>query len=701
MLVAPRLVEGRPKVQAGAGQELPRPKAKEIFLVMEGGGAKGYGHIAALKAIEKAGLKIRGTAGTSAGAVMAALIAAGWTADELANYHRDPKSKESASKLLDGLGVASAKRIFGRHNWQRVTRLRWGVGSPYQIARTVAMLAGFDLIIVLCLSLLWNWPWPASLLVGILLALGALAFLGYGLYAAIDGIASTHRIAQHIDAAIAMKLFPGEPSRKEPITFADLADQIGKPGSKAKSLRVIATNLEDSTVELFSETLTPDVPIADAVAASLAIPFLFDPVRITIGDRHGEDGATIERTFYDGGLVSNLPTFAFEIDRKLDPEVETLAVSIKPPPLPLSARQARPPVLKGFQLLMSAMWAALFGHTSLEQSEQADLIIIRPNLSILDFDIDQRDAAGLRAELKRIEEDVANDILLWHDDIQNRLFAVARERAERCLAAAIPSLPAAMAARPEAHRAKTGHCVHVFQFYVEAYGAGRSPIARVNYLRNLEISPHAPDLYIPWLNSVFYAMEDDMGAELMHAPPSEPPPPARDSVSLLTKGLEPGAGLILAPLRRSSDVVSFLAVSLPSAAEFDALAALSDEHLFALISAINRLYAIPLAVYEADDTAELVSPLRRHPQKLQAWIEATLKSADAAEKISMVKVGPELAALRAKPRAAGGAIAPPPLADLMARLAAEEQQFLGEANLTLGKPIEAVTGAVEAALSAN
>jgi len=55
----------------------------QAYGVFEGGGAKGLAHIGALKQAEQREIKFIGVAGTSAGSIIAALIAAGYTADEL------------------------------------------------------------------------------------------------------------------------------------------------------------------------------------------------------------------------------------------------------------------------------------------------------------------------------------------------------------------------------------------------------------------------------------------------------------------------------------------------------------------------------------------------------------------------------------------------------------------------------------------
>ncbi|WP_313579287.1 patatin-like phospholipase family protein [Chishuiella sp.] len=57
-----------------------RPK---VGVVLSGGGAKGYAHVGALKAIEEAGIKIDYIGGTSMGAIIGGLYAAGYSPDEL------------------------------------------------------------------------------------------------------------------------------------------------------------------------------------------------------------------------------------------------------------------------------------------------------------------------------------------------------------------------------------------------------------------------------------------------------------------------------------------------------------------------------------------------------------------------------------------------------------------------------------------
>jgi len=64
-------------------QEQKEDKDLKVGLVLSGGGAKGLAHIGALKVIENSGVQIDYIAGTSMGAIVGALYASGYSADEL------------------------------------------------------------------------------------------------------------------------------------------------------------------------------------------------------------------------------------------------------------------------------------------------------------------------------------------------------------------------------------------------------------------------------------------------------------------------------------------------------------------------------------------------------------------------------------------------------------------------------------------
>ena len=55
----------------------------KVGLVLSGGGAKGFAHIGVLKVLEEAGVRIDYIGGTSMGAMIGALYASGYLANEL------------------------------------------------------------------------------------------------------------------------------------------------------------------------------------------------------------------------------------------------------------------------------------------------------------------------------------------------------------------------------------------------------------------------------------------------------------------------------------------------------------------------------------------------------------------------------------------------------------------------------------------
>ena len=91
----------------------------------------------------------------------------------------------------------------------------------------------------------------------------------------------------------------------ENITFSQIQEKYNI------KLQIGVTNLTKSIFELFNVDTTPDLPIIKAISASIAIPFIFEPIII------GDD------IYCDGGLLDNLPLeqTAFEKSRdKTQPE---------------------------------------------------------------------------------------------------------------------------------------------------------------------------------------------------------------------------------------------------------------------------------------------------------------------------------------------------------------------------------------------
>lgn len=278
-----------------AGPQAETRPSRPIFAIFEGGGAKGVAHVGALEAIKANGLEIIGVAGTSAGALAAVLVAIGLEASDVMDADDPTKHILAPRAPVD---------ILGRAEWRRLKAMR-----------------GF-----------WWAPSGAFLLAGIFGAAItspcnvdtiALMVRRFGLF-------STDAIQMFINQVIRnrlayIKAVAGlERPIPERITFAELRNW-----PTVVPLKIVATDVDQGTLELFDADNTPDVVVAEAVAASISIPIAFRPARIP----SYRDGR-----FADGGMVSNLPIWVFAEDKLAyaranyrDPPVPTVGFTLDKP----------------------------------------------------------------------------------------------------------------------------------------------------------------------------------------------------------------------------------------------------------------------------------------------------------------------------------------------------------------------------------
>ncbi|MFO7612991.1 MAG: patatin-like phospholipase family protein [Clostridia bacterium] len=86
---------------------------KKIGLALGGGGSRGFAHIGAIKALEERGIKPNVFSGTSTGSIVAALLAAQKTPDEIMEIMKDIKISGASKMTLKGNGFATLDK-FGR-----------------------------------------------------------------------------------------------------------------------------------------------------------------------------------------------------------------------------------------------------------------------------------------------------------------------------------------------------------------------------------------------------------------------------------------------------------------------------------------------------------------------------------------------------------------------------------------------------------
>jgi len=355
---------------------------KRIFLVFEGGGAKGIVHVGALRALDsEPEIEIAGVAGTSAGAIVAALVAAGYSARELV-------ANDGTSPMLRLLGMDAATDFFGRY-WDRLALARWAASDPIVALLLTAVPSAAA-------------AWASARFAGLTVAEAGLLFIAC--FAATTawigtrlarGLSSLDLLVDKLDRALAMKL-----GIQGPVRFADF-EARGRP------LRIVATDVAARRLKIFSGSATPSVQVAEAVAASAALP-------IACSFRHIEGCRYI-----DGGIVSNLPAWTFDEERALDPDAITLALTIEAGTNAPANAELGPLGLMG-----SILRSAMFGRQHLETRAAPRLFILplKTEIDVVDFDIGRDKVAA------SVDSAEATARLL----ITERLFVLPRRIEDAC-----------------------------------------------------------------------------------------------------------------------------------------------------------------------------------------------------------------------------------------------------------------------------
>ncbi len=87
----------------------------EITLALGGGGSRGYSHVGVLRVLKREGFRIRAVAGTSAGGIVAALYASGYSPDEMERRFLELDAESLYTRdQEDGpglLGLAGARHV--------------------------------------------------------------------------------------------------------------------------------------------------------------------------------------------------------------------------------------------------------------------------------------------------------------------------------------------------------------------------------------------------------------------------------------------------------------------------------------------------------------------------------------------------------------------------------------------------------------
>ena len=279
------------------------------------------------------------------------MAAAGYGANDLIGL--GPARGKTMLDILNstsGAHYGSASALFGSRGWRAIVGLQ-GMGT--RGFRWVAAILCLSCICsVPMLAHFHGWHWGLVAVFTFLLAGGFWVWRRY------RGLASLMSFRDAIDAVLAAR-FDGA---KRPIRFQDFTKN-NKP-----ALKIVVTNISERRMEVFSTETTPHAAVADAVAASCCIPIVFRPWQIE------------NKTYLDGGLVSNLPAWVFDEERALEPDALTIAVEIN------DAANLRVAPVRNW--LVPAVRTAVFGRAGLNKRGAGRMITLPmdSDLGLLHFD---------------------------------------------------------------------------------------------------------------------------------------------------------------------------------------------------------------------------------------------------------------------------------------------------------------------------
>jgi len=311
------------------------------FGIFEGGGAKGLAHVGALKAVE-ARVQFLGVAGSSAGAIVAALVAAGYSADEL--YEKQSRG--------GALNIDFTYKFFGR--------LRWDEWKNFAA----------DFKKSFCEVSVWG-AWIRA------------PFLYLRHSHVIDRIHERHGVFSNQELALWVNELLVKKLRQRKVIDNNIVEvafqHIDTP------LKIVASNISAQRIEIYSRETTPEMSVAQAVAASASIPFFFIP--------SGKNGELV----LDGGLLSNFPAWLFDTERrKYGPQMPTLGFRLVPELTSASGCADN--------FLGRLIYAVLAGDSSLEVREIENLhtIPLKVKVEATSFDLSD-------SELDRLYESGKTD----------------------------------------------------------------------------------------------------------------------------------------------------------------------------------------------------------------------------------------------------------------------------------------------------
>jgi predicted acylesterase/phospholipase RssA len=288
-------------------------------MVFEGGGAKGSAFVGALEVLGAKGHKHRRLIGTSAGAITATLVAAGYTPQELrqAVTERLPNGKPRFSSFMDSPAEADFTPDQRKNSETNQLLSQVNVPGPFDATVHQAILDGLLKI-----------PQYRQLF----------SFVECG------GFFAGNKFLEWLREKLAAKGIPPNTTLQ---AFAQ---------KKQADLSLVVSDTSDVEMLVLNHRTAPACPVEWAVRMSMSIPFVWREVvwQKEWGKYRGRDKAG--KLIVDGGVLSNFPIRLIgemddlikEIMGPTDPQgAGNLGLLIDEDlPVPGAANQEKPPELK-------------------------------------------------------------------------------------------------------------------------------------------------------------------------------------------------------------------------------------------------------------------------------------------------------------------------------------------------------------------
>lgn len=362
------------------------------YLSLQGGGMKGIGEIGAIEELEKNAVlaQIEEVAGSSAGGLMATLIAIGCTAKEIREF----------MLKLDFISLQDKSEL----GWVESTRLKEVLKGGVNLASGITPKINALKSIPFIGGLLNQVTNPYTNKLDNLLEYGkkvATIFTQIEKGEEIVRLALGSELGLWQGEALICLLAEiiakktGNPN----ITFKELAALTKGTDSPFKKLILTGSNITDQKLEYYSANDTPDMPIIEAARISASFPGAYKPV-VKIEKKDGELRQVVR---LDGGLLENLPD-VFHREPYLTPgekhNSKVLALSFK------TDDEDNPKTMKNIFQLAQALYTSKMSEKALIGKYGSNIAFIDTlGIGTLEFSLsDERREALAQAGVTAVRE---------------------------------------------------------------------------------------------------------------------------------------------------------------------------------------------------------------------------------------------------------------------------------------------------------